>query len=207
MEPPPSGDEHELCDRKIDVLRSIRLLTSRRARYGAGRLADHGGANGAEVPAYADEDGVDPTRGTETFAELTVDLETKRWQGTPVVLRGGKALRRLRKGVVIRFRSNEGEAANDLWVGIDGPYDIVLRLGGDPAGRIAPVELRGDAPAVPLPAYAHVLLDVLGGGNTLSVRGDGAEQAWRVVTPVIEAWCENRVPLQEYPAGSDGPCR
>jgi glucose-6-phosphate 1-dehydrogenase len=41
--------------------------------------------------------------------------------------------------------------------------------------------------------------------GTLSVRGDEAEEAWRVVEPVLAAWHEHRVPLEEYPAGSDGP--
>ncbi len=50
-----------------------------------------------------------------------------------------------------------------------------------------------------------MLLDILTGGSTLSVRGDEAEQAWRVVTPVLEAWNEDLVPLEEYPAGSAGP--
>ena len=32
-----------------------------------------------------------------------------------------------------------------------------------------------------------------------------AEEAWRVLTPVLSAWSEDLVPLEEYPAGSDGP--
>ncbi len=44
-----------------------------------------------------------------------------------------------------------------------------------------------------------VLMDVLAG------TGDEAEQAWRILTPVIEAWAQGRVPLLEYPAGSSGP--
>src|SRR5438874_291930 len=56
-----------------------------------------------------------------------------------------------------------------------------------------------------LPPYGHVLLDLLSGDSTFSVRGDGAEEAWRVVAPVLAAWADGRVPLDEYPAGSDGP--
>jgi glucose-6-phosphate 1-dehydrogenase len=207
MEPPANAEQRDLRERKVEVLRSVRPLTSRRARYSAGRLADCGGASGATVPAYAEEDGVDPTRGTETFVELTLELEAERWGGTSFVLRGGKALSRRHKGVVLRFRSSDGKAASELWIGIDGPSDIVLRLTGDAFGRPAPVELRGEPPAADLPAYARVLLDVISGGSTLSVRADEAEWAWHVVTPVLEAWRANHVPLEEYPAGSDGPRR
>jgi glucose-6-phosphate 1-dehydrogenase len=56
-----------------------------------------------------------------------------------------------------------------------------------------------------LPAYGRVLMDVLAGDSTLSIRGDEAEQAWRILTPVTQAWADNQVPLLEYPAGSSGP--
>ena len=56
-----------------------------------------------------------------------------------------------------------------------------------------------------LPAYGRVLLDVMSEGSTLSVRGDEAEEAWRIVTPVLRAWTDGRVPMDEYAAGSDGP--
>jgi len=205
MESHGHADEHELHDRKVDVLRSVRPLTSRRARYASGRLSETGGASGANVPAYAEEDGVDPARGTETFVELTVELDMERWRGTPFVLRAGKALSGRRKGILIRFRPSNADAANELWIGIDGPSDIALHLTGNALRRPAPVELLSEPPAAELPAYGHVLLDVLTGGSTLSVRGDEAEWAWRVVTPVLESWRANRVPLEEYPAGSDGP--
>jgi glucose-6-phosphate 1-dehydrogenase len=47
-----------------------------------------------------------------------------------------------------------------------------------------------------------VVLDILNGGQRLSVRGDEAELAWRVVTPVLEAWAAGATPLETYPAGS-----
>jgi glucose-6-phosphate 1-dehydrogenase len=48
---------------------------------------------------------------------------------------------------------------------------------------------------------------VLNQNAALSIRGDEAEESWRVVTPVLEAWASDLVPLEEYPAGSDGPAR
>lgn len=80
MEPPVALGERDLRDRKVDVLRSVRLLTeydvvhrTRRARYTAGRIEDR------DAPSYTDEEGVDPGRGTETFAE--VELELDNWRG------------------------------------------------------------------------------------------------------------------------------
>jgi glucose-6-phosphate 1-dehydrogenase len=196
MEPHGDGDVH---DRKLDILRSLRVRESRRARYTAGALA-----SGVEVPAYADEDGVDPERGTETFVEITLEAEAERWQGTRFVLRAGKALSDIRKMVVVRFRRSVPPAP-EFRLGIDGPEEITLQLAGPDGQSREPLILGGPPPASALPAYSMVLLDVLEGGNALSVSGEEAEEAWRVVTPVLEGWHEGRVPLQEYRAGSEGP--
>jgi glucose-6-phosphate 1-dehydrogenase len=202
MEPPAGAGERELRDAKVAALRAARppgpdtaVTRTRRARYGAGRIGDRA------VPAYVDEDGVDPDRGTETFAEVVLELDTPRWHSTTFVLRAGKALRARRKEAVVRFRPTQPDGPpGRLRIGIDGPRDVALRLTG-----VAPMTLSGPAPASDLPPYGHVLLDLLDGGSALSVRGDEAEEAWRVVEPVLAAWREDRVPLEEYPAGSDGP--
>jgi glucose-6-phosphate 1-dehydrogenase len=189
---PPVGDGG-LHGQKLEVLRSVRVApASRRARYTAGHLVD-----GREVPAYADEEGVDPGRCTETFAEIALEVDLPRWNGTRFVLRAGKALAARRKLVLLHFRGGGA-----LEVGVDGPEDIVLRLAGI---KRDPFELRTSAPDDGLPPYAHVLLDFLEGSSALSIGGEEAEEAWRVVTPVLAAWGAGDVPLEEYPAGSARP--
>jgi len=54
-----------------------------------------------------------------------------------------------------------------------------------------------------LPAYGRILLDVLSGNSALSIRADEAEEAWRVLTPVLEGWSRNLVPLEAYDDGSN----
>jgi glucose-6-phosphate 1-dehydrogenase len=110
MEPPISLGERDLRNRKVDVLRSVRpfedadvATRTRRARYRAGRVGDR------DIPAYIEEDGVTPgRRGTETFAEVALEIETWRWSGTRFRLRTGKALARDRKEVVVHFRPAPG---------------------------------------------------------------------------------------------------
>jgi glucose-6-phosphate 1-dehydrogenase len=202
MELPAGPGERGLRDAKFAALRAARspgpdeaARRTRRARYGAGHIG------GRAVPAYVDEEGVDPERGTETFAEVVLELDTPRWDGTRFVLRAGKALGARRKEAIVRFRATKpGGEPDELRIGLDGPLDVALRLRG-----MAPMTLTGPSPTSDVPPYGHVLLDLLDGGSTLSVRGDGAEEAWRVVEPVLGAWREDRVPLEEYPAGSDGP--
>jgi len=217
MEPPVSLGERDLRDRKVDVLRSVRPLAgqdivrhTRRARYLAGRIGSR------DVPAYLDEDGVDPGHQTETFAEIELGLDNWRWPGTTFRLRTGKALARDRKQVAVRFRpvphlpfGHAGEETpNVLRFGLD-PESMVLELTGVGARSHTLTPLALAAPIEPpeLPAYGQLLLDVLNHNAALSIRGDEAEESWRVVTPVLDAWSEDLVPMEEYPAGSHGPVR
>jgi glucose-6-phosphate 1-dehydrogenase len=215
MEPPISLDARDLRDRKLDVLRSIRPLSdddilrhTRRARYTSGLI------DGDPVPAYVDEDGVDPAHRTETFAEIELGLDNWRWHGTTFRLRTGKALGRNRKEVAVQFR-----AVPHLPYGMHGdPQPNVLRFGLEPesvavemsgvrprARTFVPLTLRAELEPAELPAYGRVLLDVFNRDPALSIRGDEAEESWRVVTPVLDAWAKDLVPLQDYIAGSDGP--
>jgi len=215
MEPPISLGERDLRDRKVDVLRSVRPLTTddivrrtRRARYTAGRIGDH------EVPAYVGEEGVDPGHRTETFAQMDLELDNWRWPGTIFRLRTGKALGRDRKEVTVHFRQ-----VPHLPAGVQGePTDNVLRLGLEPeqltleltgigarVSKLVPMTLSAQIEAPELPAYAGLLQQVLAGDARLSIRGDEAEESWRVVTPVLDAWAKDLVPLEDYPAGSQGP--
>ena len=212
MEPPISLDAEDLRNRKVDVLRSVRpfegdvAARTRRGRYLAGRVGDR------DIPAYVEEEGVSRERGTETFAEVQLELDNWRWSGTRFLLRTGKAMGEDRKEVTVRFRpaphlpfeQAEGSASNLLRFGLD-PEDVTLELTGTGPGgmsSLAPLMFRAEMDPPELPAYGRILLDVLRGDPTLSIRGDEVEEAWRILTPVIEGWSQGAAPLQEYEAGS-----
>jgi glucose-6-phosphate 1-dehydrogenase len=216
MEPPASLEVEEVRRAKVELLRAVRppgaaeiATRTRRARYAAGRVGER------RLPAYEQEPGVDPRRCTETFAEAVLEIGNVRWAGTRVVLRAGKALAERRKEIVVRFRpaargplGGERVAHSELRIGIDGPSDVRLYLTGmarDGAARAVPVVLRGSPPDSDLPAYGHVLADLLAGGNDLSLGAGEVEEAWRIVTPIVSAWRAGAVPLETYPAGSSGP--
>jgi len=215
MEPPAAADALDLRDAKAQVLRACRLwaddpvAAGRRARYSAGRIADR------VVPDYADEPGVDPERGTETLAELVVEVDNWRWSGVPFRLRSGKALGVRRKEVVLTFKppahlptGMSGTVLPDQLRLLMGPDRIALGITvngpGDPL-ELDHLTLAGDLGAGRLPAYGEVLAGLLDGDPLLSVRGDTAEQCWRIVDPVLQAWASGATPLDSYPAGSDGP--
>ncbi|CAH0149932.1 glucose-6-phosphate dehydrogenase [Microbacterium foliorum] len=215
MEEPATLDEVDFRAATSAVLRATAVwaddpaTSSRRARYTAGSVG------GAEKPSYVDEPGVDADRRTETLAEATFEVRNARWAGTPFRLRSGKALGTPATEIVVRFRP-----VRHLPTGLTGSSDgAVLRFSLGP-DRISlelnlnaaddPFELEraalsADLGEGALKAYAEVLSGVLDGDPLLSVRGDAAEECWRIVAPILDAWRRDEVPLDEYPAGSSGP--
>ncbi|HLT84415.1 MAG TPA: glucose-6-phosphate dehydrogenase [Phototrophicaceae bacterium] len=213
MDPPTTLGERDVRDRIAEVLRATRAgepeRYSRRARYGAGRVGRR------ELPAYVDEPGVQPERETETFAEVTFFVDSWRWKGVPITLRSAKGISPTRKEAVVTFKrvphlpvglSGTSQPAR-LRIGL-GPECLDLELDvngtGDP-WSLDRVVLSTSFGEGELPAYGEVLAGVLESDPLLSVRGDVAEECWRIVDPVLAAWREGRVSLEEYPAGSDGP--
>jgi glucose-6-phosphate 1-dehydrogenase len=217
MEVPPTVGERDLRDSRAQVLRAIRVwdddpvANSYRARYTAGEI------DGRRLPSYADEEGIDPARKTETLAEVVVAVHTWRWAGVPFRLRSGKAIGRPRTEVTINFKDAQlvptgllgCDQPDRLHLGI-GPGPERLRLDfnisgpGDPF-ELDPAALEASFGAGDLPEYGEVLKGVIEGDATLSVRGDMAVDCWRIIEPVQEAWRRDEVPLEEYPAGSGGP--
>lgn len=215
MEPPSTLDTDDLRGAMAQALRATHLwpgepdLVARRARYTAGTI------EGRDLPAYADEKGVDPALKTETLAEITLAVDNWRWAGVPFVLRSGKALDDTRKDIVVTFKP-----VPHLPVGLTGPtvptrlhialdpngikLDINVNGEGDPF-TLEPVSLEADLGAGALDAYGEVLAGILTSDPSISVRGDVAEECWRIITPILEAWKDGAVPLDEYPAGSAGP--
>ncbi len=217
MEPPTALHRRNLRDRKLDLLRAIRRLSPEeakthtvRARYGAGKIEDR------NIPAYTEEDGVDPNRQTETFAQVTLMIDNLRWAGVPFMLRGGKALSRFRGEISVHFKPMphrafhraEDPTPNVLRVGL-GPDRVTLNLnvnGPYNPFDLESMELGADfAPQDFFAAYERLFLDLLEGNTTLFIRADEAEESWRVAEPILDAWEKGLVPLLEYPAGSDGP--
>jgi glucose-6-phosphate 1-dehydrogenase len=215
MEPPDSLEHSCVADRKVEVLRATRPWTqdlascSVRARYTAGE------SDGEQVPAYVDEEGVDPDAATETFAEITLAIDRPRWHDVPFTLRSGKALATDRHEIAIHFHPCEHVAfsaessseANVLRLQVDPDrlaIGLRLSIGGGPED-VTSRELVHEFPEAPLGPYALLLREALIGETGYSVRDDEAVESWRVIEPFLEAWADDRVPMLEYPAGSAGP--
>ena len=82
--------------------------------------------------------------------------------------------------------------------------DLALNGAGDPF-RLEAAALELTLAPQDLSPHARLLVEALEGDPALSIRGDEAEEFWRIVEPIIEEWSRGRPPLVTYPAGSQGP--
>ena len=214
MEQPARIDADSFRSVRVEALRAVAApspeqMHSRtvRARYAAGTIGSR------QVPSYVDEPGVDPSRDTETYASVTLDVDTTRWAGVPFTLRSGKALGADSAEIAIHFRplprhlldQVPGVEPNVLRLGLTEPYVRLVTTLNGPERTAESRELEARSTAPRFTAYANLILEMLKNDPMLFIRGDEAEEAWRIVDPVMTAWSTGDVPMQEYAAGQPPP--
>ncbi len=224
MEPPVSFHPDEIRNKKVDVQHAIRPIPHElvhdctvRGQY------NRGWVRGQRVPAYREEDGIDPHSNTATFAALKLFVDNWRWQGVPFYLRTGKRLPRQVSEVSVRFsgvphQAFPSEATYDwqparLVICIQPDEGIVLKFQAKQPGpriRLRPVDMRfsyRESFQVPSPdAYETLLYDVMINDATLFMRADQVEAAWSLLMPVLDVWAAS--PPNDFPnyaAGTWGP--
>ena len=224
MEPPVAFDADSVREEKVQVLRSIRRMKpdqvaarTVRAQYGPGEI------EGKKVKGYKDEEGVAPKSVTETYAAVEFFISNWRWSGVPFYVRTGKHLGRSLTEVAVHLkrtpqalfaRTPDDEIdPNVIVLQIQPNEGITVTFGAKrPGFEMRTTTVHMDfcyqrAFGVESPdAYEMLLLDVMRGDATLFIRGDEAEAQWRLITPIEEAWANDKPSeLPVYESGSEGP--
>ncbi len=205
MEPPVDDSAESLRDEKVKVLRSMAPFAPERCVRG-------------QYDGYLDEEGVAEGSTTETFVALRTTIDSWRWEGVPVLIRAGKAMRSTSTEVVVTFRRPPMRffARSDA----HEPTANQIRFRIKPGGQVAltveikapgselvshPVELAYAYDEQPelrrAEPYERLLDDALAGEQRLFARSDGVEAAWRLLAPVLDL----DGPLETYPKASGGP--
>ena len=223
MEPPISMDADNVRDEKLKVIRSLEPYTAAtvasdtvRGQYGAGSV------DGEQLPGYLDEAGIGADSRTETFVALKARINNWRWSGVPFYLRTGKRMHEHVTEVVISFYSlphaiypavEECESVNRLYIRLQPHERVELHLMAKQAGDknvLRPVKLDLDLTGSNqrhLDAYERLLMDVVRGNQTLFVRRDELNAAWKWVEPIMQAWDSSSEAPEPYVSGSSGPDR
>jgi len=204
MEPPVSADDRALADERVRLWRQIRTIDPAQVVRGQYR-------------GYTDEEGVDAGSDTETYVALRLEIESWRWAGVPWLVRTGKYLPVNATEAVITFQDPPRMLFAPSGSRSPQPNRLRFRLGADDGVTL---QVQAKAPGDELisrqidlevsfsslfparqEAYQRLLEDAMEGDHRRFGRGDGVEEQWRIVEPVL------RHPPQSelYRRGTWGP--
>ena len=222
MEIPSSMDSEAVRDEKLKVLRALKPITTANVEQATVRGQYRAGASsGGPVKGYLDEleGGVS---NTETFVAIKAEVNNWRWAGVPFYIRTGKRLAGRMSEIVITFKPIP-HTIFDQAAGRINQNQLIIRLQPDegvkqslmikdpgPGGmRLRNVSLDmsfASAFNVRNPdAYERLLMDVIRSNQTLFMRRDEVEAAWRWIDPILKGWEATGQVAQGYTAGTWGP--
>jgi glucose-6-phosphate 1-dehydrogenase len=219
MEPPVGFDAASVRTKKAEVFAAMPAVNPARAvrgQYGAGTVLDK------KVNAYRNEPNVATDSNVETYVAMELEIDNWRWAGVPFYVRTGKHMSSRNTEIAICFKQAPYAAFQDTPVHTLRPNWLVLRIAPN-EGISLQFEVKRRGPVVDLAAvemdfryndwfpkepnvgYETLLNDVMIGDPTLFMRADMAEQGWRIVQPVLDAWAAETADIPAYASGSDGP--
>ena len=222
IEPPDTMNADGIRDEKLKVLRALRPLAGEEANTKAVRGQYRPGADSeGPVPGYLDDIASEESD-TETFVALRVEVQNWRWAGVPFYLRTGKRLRQRVSEIVVAFRpiphsifgENAGRiAANRLVLRLQPNEGVRLEIMIKDPGlggmrlRHVPLDMTfAESFGAHNPdAYERLIMDVVRGDQTLFMRRDEVEAAWKWIDPIRAAWNSADETPRPYTAGSWGP--
>jgi len=199
MEAAGGSDSESIRDAKVKVLEAITPLGAEHVVRG-------------QFVGYRDEKGVAADSKVETYAAMRLEIKNERWQGVPFFLRAGKCLPITCTEIVVRLRRPAaGFQELDLKqnaLRLQISPEILFALGmnvlgsneqkpGQSVEMVACRQQTADEPS----AYERVLGDAMQADAALFARQDYAEEAWRIVDPVLKA----DTPVHEYEQNTWGP--
>ena len=223
MESPSSLEPLAIRNEILKVFQSLRPIRKQDVKTHAIRgqyLASH--IKKQAIPGYREEEAVDPNSATETFAALKFYIDNWRWGGVPFYIRTGKRLPTRVTEVVIHFKKTPhflfsrgagDSTSNQLVIRIQPDEGVLLKFGMKTPGAGFEVQTvnmdfhYSDLSHQRIPsAYERLLFDSIKGDSTLFARTEEVIEAWKFLSPVLEAWKTDKdIPLYGYPSGSWGP--
>jgi glucose-6-phosphate 1-dehydrogenase len=224
MEPPNSFAADAVRNEKTKAIQAVHPLDGDDVRRNVVRgQYDAGSIQGRQVNAYRREEGVKPDSMTETYVALRLSIDNWRWAGVPFYLRTGKALGRRTTEIAIQFNQAPFALFRDTPVDALTPNILTLQIQPDegvswqfgakiPGQEIALGGVRMDFRyrdyfnSSPSTGYETLIYDCMIGDAMLFQRADAVEAGWSVVQPILDLWHDDKsLPIELYPAGSDGP--
>ncbi len=207
MEPPTTFDAEYVRRAKRAALRAMSPINPAFAVRG-------------QYIGYLDEQAVDNDSRRETYAAARLSIENWRWDGVPIFVRTGKALKRRVTEVVIKLRdaphlriggNRQRGIPSLIVIRIQPDEGITIRIGAKRPGtrfEMVPAGMKLDYKGLtkaPLPeAYENVLSEMLAGGHSAFPGAEEIDLQWEIVDPLLKAW-ESEGHPEPYARGTWGP--
>lgn len=221
MEPPNVLEANEVRNEKLKVLNALRPLTPKTvAKHTVKGQYTRGKINGKEVSSYLE--GIDKYNSkTETYVAIKAFVDNWRWKDVPFYLRTGKRMKERYSEVVINFKKvkhnifpdKQAMGHNKLIISIQPDERIELvqmtKIPGPGGYRYQPISLKldySDTFKERFPeAYERLLIDVIRGNQTLFMRQDELQAAWKWTESISNSWKKVEQENILYEAGTWGP--
>ncbi|WP_163930728.1 glucose-6-phosphate dehydrogenase [Paraferrimonas sp. SM1919] len=225
MDPPVNLNSDSIRDEKVKVLKSLRRIDQTnvqdntvRGQYTSGYL------KGVQVPGYLEEEGANTLSNTESFVAIKVDIDNWRWAGVPFYLRSGKRMPAKSSEIVVYFKnpphnlykeSYQKLPANKLTIRLQPHEGVDIQMLNKVPGLSEATRLQTTKLDLSFSdtfkeqriadAYERLILETMLGNQSLFVRRDEVEEAWKWVDGIMQAWEQSGEQPKGYPAGSWGP--
>jgi len=156
------------------------------------------------------EDAENPESFTETYACLTLQIDSKRWQGIPMIVRTGKAMDHKTTEIKVKFAGLDGSSPKEL------VFDILrstICLDTDPETvSISEVlqtavtkfefDHQPDSAKPVTDGYERVLLDAIRGDHMVFTTSSEILYSWVIIENVLSEWSQSGNNLIVYPKSS-----
>jgi glucose-6-phosphate 1-dehydrogenase len=186
MEPPVNAGGESLRDEKVKLLKAVRPLQAAQLVRG-------------QFDGYRQEPGVAADSQVETYAALSLQIDSWRWSGVPFYLRAGKCLPVTATEVMVELRPPPANVFGDQMP--EQPNHLRFRVGPDVAIALGAhtkkpgavmtgqnVELYfAQQQADDGDAYEVLIGAALIGDTSHFAREDEVEAAWAIVDPILRS--------------------
>src|SRR5438477_1289387 len=190
-----------------DYIRSERVKVLEKIRFVDGILGQYNG--------YLAEKHVDENSRTDTYALLKLAVDTPRWLGVPFYLKTGKRLDKKETIINIKFKQVDcllmrGCPTDSNWLTLQIAPEAIfsLTLNAKVPGeidKVMPVNMEFCHSCIyglqTPEAYEVLIEEVMRGEQSISVRFDEIEYAWKLINTIGA----EKLPVYCYEQGSNGP--
>ncbi len=145
----------------------------------------------------------------ETFVSITLESSDKNWEGVPITLMTGKALKEKFTEIRIKYKKDKETESNELLLRLQPDAEIEFSIWTkQPGYEYKPsrqsLSFKYKEHYKDLPeAYEQVLFNAINSDHSLFTSGEEVLETWRILDLVQEVWGKSDDNIKIYKKGSD----